>query len=127
MKRYGPRTSPVLVLLPAALLLIAASACFSDDPVATDTDCQSFAQNVTVEIRDFEFEPEVACVTEGGTVTWVNVGNEAHTTTGADPARLWDSGLLGNDEEFARTFEDAGEFDYFCAPHPFMQGVVIVE
>ena len=64
---------------------------------------------------------------EGGTVTWVNVDNDGHTSTGAGSDPLWNSGILGDDQEFTRTFSDAGEFDYLCLPHPFMQGVVIVE
>lgn len=110
-----------------AVLVCGSAACFSDDPVATDGECESFAQNVTVQIHDFRFEPAVACVARGGEVTWVNAGAELHTSTGAAPARLWDSGLLSNGETFSRTFNEAGEFDYFCIPHPFMQGVVIVE
>ena len=130
MTAYDVETRPLFALIAAgcaALLLISAAACFSDDPVATDTECQSFEASVTVEIRDFAFEPAVACVEQGGTVTWVNVGDESHTSTGAGSGPLWDSGLLGDDEEFTRTFDESGEFDYLCLPHPFMQGVVIVE
>ncbi len=111
----------------AAVLLAGLGACFSQDPAETVLTCDDAPASVTVVIRDYRFDPPVACVAEGGTVTWVNAGAEAHTATGAEPADLWDSGLLASDEEFTHTFEDAGEFPYFCIPHPFMQAVVIVE
>lgn len=114
-------------LLVGASVILAIAACFSEDPAATEDECENFAQNVTVEIEDYRFVPATVCVARGGTVTWVNRGDEAHTTTGAAPATIWDSGFMANGADFAHTFETAGSFEYFCIPHPFMQALVIVE
>jgi len=77
-------------------------------------------QNVTVEIEDNYFEEADITVPVGTTVTWVQTGNNSHTTTSYDG--LWDSGLLpgGSGESFSYTFEEPGTFAYFCRPHEAM-------
>jgi plastocyanin len=35
--------------------------------------------------------------------------------------------MLKQDDTFSITFEEAGAFDYYCAPHPYMKGRVVVE
>jgi len=83
-------------------------------------------QNVTVEIEDNYFEEADITVPVGTTVTWVQTGNNSHTTTSYDG--LWDSGLLpgGSGESFSYTFYEPGTFAYFCHIHPFMMGSVTV-
>lgn len=85
------------------------------------------------------FEPHVAWVERGGTVTW-ELGSGAHTTTayaGTDdrPRRIpedaseWDSDTLSEPgATFEQTFETAGVYDYYCRPHESsgMLGTVIV-
>jgi len=39
---------------------------------------------------------------------------------------VWDSGLLDPGESFSFTFTTPGTFDYYCIPHPFMQGQIVV-
>ena len=81
-----------------------------------------------VAIQGFAFEPQTIRVRPGTTVTWVNCeeeGTEAHTSTADDGA--WDSSVLAPGATYSFTFPAEGEFDYHCTPHPFMQGVVIVE
>ncbi|WP_411967343.1 plastocyanin/azurin family copper-binding protein [Haloferax sp. YSSS75] len=85
------------------------------------------------------FEPHIAWVDVGGTVTWVNESG-SHTATSyssdndrpqlvPEGAETWDSGLLTDrDETFEHTFETEGVYHYFCLPHEFvgMIGSVIV-
>ena len=81
-----------------------------------------------VAIRNFGFSPTTVRVKPGTTVTWINCepeGVDAHTSTSDDG--LWNSSFLAPGATFSHTFGTAGTFDYFCVPHPFMQGVVIVE
>ncbi|MEM2923713.1 MAG: hypothetical protein QW560_04805, partial [Candidatus Nitrosocaldus sp.] len=40
---------------------------------------------------------------------------------------IFDSGLIGRGESWSYKFEKPGRFAYFCAVHPWMIGVVIVE
>ena len=74
-------------------------------------------QEVTVRMEDNFFDPANITVEPGTTVTWVQSGNNAHTTTSYDG--LWDSGLIegGSGGTFSFTFEEPGTFDYFCIPH----------
>jgi plastocyanin len=74
-------------------------------------------QEVTVRMEDNFFDPANITVEPGTTVTWVQSGNNPHTTTSYD--RLWDSGMIegGSGGTFSFTFEEPGTYDYFCIPH----------
>ena len=74
-------------------------------------------QEVTVRMEDNFFAPANITVEPGTTVTWVQSGDNPHTTTSYDG--LWDSGLLpgGSRQTFSFTFEEPGTYDYFCIPH----------
>lgn len=81
-----------------------------------------------VAIRNFTFSPATVRVKPGTTVTWINCepeGIDAHTSTSDDA--LWDSPFLEPGATYSYTFAATGTYDYHCLPHPFMQGVVIVE
>jgi plastocyanin len=74
-------------------------------------------QEVTVRMEDNFFAPANITVEPGTTVTWVQSGNNPHTTTSYDG--LWDSGMIegGSRGTFSFTFEEPGTYDYFCIPH----------
>jgi plastocyanin len=74
-------------------------------------------QEVTVRMEDNFFDPANITVEPGTTVTWVQSGNNPHTTTSYDG--LWDSGMIegGSGGTFSFTFEEPGTYDYFCIPH----------
>ena len=61
----------------------------------------------------------------GTTVTWTNnEPNMVHSVTAVDGS--FDSGLLATGETFSYTFAAAGEFEYYCIPHPWMRARIIV-
>jgi plastocyanin len=67
-------------------------------------------------------------VRPGTEVTWVNCETDVqdfHTSTSDD--EIWSSGALNRGDFYSRRFETGGEFGYFCEPHPFMRGAVIVQ
>ncbi len=76
------------------------------------------------------FTPADIIINAGDTVEWNNIDTAAHTVTSGSPADgpsgVFDSSLLMADATFAFTFEDAGEYDYFCMVHPWMVGSVSV-
>ncbi len=74
-------------------------------------------EEVTVRMQDNFFAPANITVEPGTTVTWVQSGNNPHTTTSYDG--LWDSGLLpgSSGQTFSFTFEEPGTYHYFCIPH----------
>ena len=63
------------------------------------------------------FAPANITVEPGTTVTWVQSGDNPHTTTSYDG--LWDSGMIegGSGGSFSFTFDEAGTYDYYCIPH----------
>jgi plastocyanin len=74
-------------------------------------------QEVMVSMEDNFFDPAQITVEPGTTVTWVQNGDNGHTTTSYDG--LWDSGMLpgGSGQTFSFTFDDPGTYDYYCIPH----------
>ena len=74
--------------------------------------------------------PADITISTGDTVQWDNVDNAAHTVTGGSPSDgpsgVFDSSLLMAGLEYSFTFNDAGNYDYFCMVHPWMVGSVTV-
>jgi plastocyanin len=62
----------------------------------------------------------------GTTVTWTNNDpGMIHTVTSVDG--LFDSGFLNEGDTWSYTFEEPGDFEYLCTPHPWMRARIIVE
>jgi len=76
------------------------------------------------------YSPADITINAGDTVSWDNVDTAAHTVTSGSPADgpsgVFDSSLLMASAAYAFTFEDAGNYDYFCMVHPWMVGTVSV-
>ncbi len=107
----------------AALLLLVGGLTISSPAGASIT---AQGETVVVEAADGNvFEPATITINVGDTVTWRNTDDVPHTSTSED--EVWDSGALGEGEEFSFTFEEAGTFPYFCEFHPGMEGTVVVQ
>jgi plastocyanin len=78
----------------------------------------------TVRIANRAFGPGSLSVRVGGTVTFANADDRAHTVTADDGS--FDSGLLNAGASWARRFGTAGTYRYHCAIHPDMRGTVTV-
>ena len=83
------------------------------------------------ERSDTCFIPSAISVAPGTTVTWENNDIVVHTVTsgsladgGADGE--FDSGPALGGTTFEHTFDEAGEYPYFCIVHPWMAGTVTV-
>jgi plastocyanin len=80
------------------------------------------------------FQPNPVEVNVGETVVWTNDDSTVHTVTSGSagmPDGKFDSSpnfnpLLNPGQTFSHTFEEAGEYPYFCALHPNMAGTVVV-
>lgn len=70
------------------------------------------------------FSPNPVEVKVGETVTWINDDSSRHTVTSKDG--VFDSEMMGKGQSFSFTFDKAGEYPYFCSPHPGMVGTVVV-
>jgi len=80
------------------------------------------AQRHVVFMRDPFFDPESLTVAPGDTVVWMNAGVVPHTSTsgtvcGPTGDGKWNSGNVSPGESFARVFQAAGDFPYYCIPH----------
>ena len=66
---------------------------------------------------------------QGDTVTWWNDDTAAHTVTSGTPEDgpdgFFDSSLFMAGEGFEVTFDEPGNYEYFCMVHPWMVGAVI--
>ncbi len=82
------------------------------------------------EERNQCFIPADVTISVGDTVTWSNDDTAAHTVTSGiaseGPDGIFDSSLFMAGTTFEHTFDEAGEFDYFCMVHPWMTGKVLV-
>ncbi len=73
-----------------------------------------------------DYSPNILTIQVGTTVTWTNDDpGMMHTVTSVDGS--FDSGFLNEGDTWSYTFEEAGEYEYFCQPHPWMRAMVIVE
>jgi plastocyanin len=75
------------------------------------------------------FNPSNIEVEVGTTITWENKSNETHTVTSGSSGNHdgnFDSGNIAPGGEYSYTFNEVGEFDYYCIPHPNMTGTVTV-
>ncbi len=108
----------------AIVLVMGFMACGGDssNPVAPPAGSE---HRKVVEMRDNNFLPKDLTIAVGDTVDWVNVGNNAHTSTsgsGCTGDGLWDSGTLSKGGTFRAIFDanhitQTGTLPYFCIPH----------
>ncbi|MCA9832554.1 MAG: cupredoxin domain-containing protein [Thermomicrobiales bacterium] len=72
------------------------------------------------------FTPSEADISVDTTVIWHNEdASTAHQVTWTS-LDLEDSALIPTGGEFQYTFDEPGEYGYFCGPHPSMVGKIIV-
>ena len=96
-------------------------------------------KNPVVRMVNFQYLPQVLEIKRGQTVTWVNEDEVAHAITSGKPGiaqvrPLFDStsrakgrfDLVEKNGRWSFTFRKKGEFEYYCLPHPFMAGKIIV-
>ena len=80
------------------------------------------------------YAPNPININVGDTVTWTNKDTQPHTVTsgsGGQPDGKFDSSpnfnpLMGPQQTFSHTFEEAGQYPYYCGLHVNMVGTVVV-
>ena len=93
------------------------------DTTVPDTGAADAPMEAAVEIADFAFGPAEITIAAGGTVTWTNTDNQAHTATSSGN---FDTGSIDPDATASVTFDEPGTFTYICSFHPFMTATVTV-
>jgi len=112
---FGSRIGVAGMLAAATFLVgvpIASSAPYAQD------------QPANVHISAFLFDPPSVTVNTGESVTWMNTDGVPHTSTAAAEHR-W-GGLMYLGESFTYTFDEPGQYLYFCEMHPAMAGTITV-
>jgi plastocyanin len=84
----------------------------------------AWADDPTIKIANFTFDPPILTVKAGTTITWVNADDIPHVVTEKDGK--FRSSALDTDDKFSQTFRTAGTVEYFCAIHPHMTGKIVV-
>lgn len=107
------------ILLLATTLALAA--CTGGDDGASGPPGEPVDDPV-IKIADMEFENGTITIEEGTTVTWVwdDAPMEHNVVFDAFESPLQAEG------SYTHTFDEAGVYEYHCAPHPFMTGTITV-
>lgn len=82
------------------------------------------SSTLAITIASFRFTGDATGVV-GDTVQVTNADSFGHTWTATEGA--FHSGVIGANESFVFTFEEAGTFDFFCQIHPEMTGSITID
>lgn len=75
-------------------------------------------------VGDFEYTPSVVYINQGNIVSWLNNGSSPRSITSTNN---FDSGIIPRDSEYARKFDEKGEYEYFSVNYPSMKGKIVVQ
>jgi plastocyanin len=117
----GKRAVLAVASASVALLLLVLSMGGSA-PTAAATTATSSAE-AKVKIKNFEFKPQKLNVAKGTKVVFANASAVAHTATRKG---VFDTGRIKPGNSVSVRFGQKGTFPYFCKPHPFMRGTIVV-
>jgi plastocyanin len=109
----------------------AAAAAGSVAPRATaaappDSAASATATATTIKIDNFSFSPPSTTVPAGTTITWVNADDVPHKIVSSD-GKFTASPPVDTNDRYAFRFAQPGRYEYFCALHPKMTGVIVVQ
>lgn len=82
------------------------------------------ADATRVKIENFTFTPTALTVKVGTVVTFENDDDIPHIVVASDGS--FRSKALDTGDGYTFTFTKSGDFPYFCALHPHMQGTITV-
>jgi plastocyanin len=84
----------------------------------------TWAEDMTITIKNFDFMPMDITVAPGTIVVWKNLDGEPHVVASADG--LFRSPALDQNDSFRFTFEKPGTYRYICSIHPNMKAAITV-
>jgi 3',5'-cyclic-AMP phosphodiesterase len=93
---------------------------------AAPSDSAASATATTIRIDNFSFNPRSTTVPPGTTITWVNADDVPHKIVSSD-GKFTASPALDTNDRYTFGFTRPGRYEYFCAIHPKMTGVIVVQ
>lgn len=113
--------------LSASLALAAAllTGCGGDEEEPAGDTGDDTAGDVVITIVDFQYDL-AGPVEPGSEVTVVNEDDVGHTVT-SDEEGLFDVAVGPGEQASFTAPDEAGEFSFFCIPHPNMVDTLVVE
>ena len=93
---------------------------------AAPPDSAASATATTIRIDNFSFNPRSTTVPAGTTITWVNADDVPHKIVSSD-GKFTASPALDTNDRYTFGFTRPGRYEYFCAIHPKMTGVIVVQ
>ncbi len=130
-KPIGPCFNTTYSLFLLIIIIALAFAGCGDETTGPDIDDDNDIDDDSqiVEMVGQSFSPSTLQVEIGTTVIWENDSDQVHTvTSGSDREHdeKFNSGDVAPGESYSYTFTEIGSYDYFCIPHPGMEGNVTV-
>lgn len=92
--------------------------------VAGDADATVAA---TLTIAAMKFPADTVVISAGQAVRWNNTDPLGHTISFAAGSGEANSELIPTNGAYVHRFNRPGTYAYYCTPHPFMKGVVVVK
>jgi len=118
-----------ILILP--MMLPASAEELKIEPYEDGIEIIASASSPECELSNSCFSPSEVTAEIGQEVIWTNNDFAAHTVTSGTvengPDGTFGSELILAGESFAHTFDDAGEYSYFCSIHPWMKGKIIIQ
>jgi len=103
------------------------------EPVPEIEEIEVHEGEVIITIENLKYIPNEITVRLGTIITWINKDNSdplyAEHTVMIDELNAKSPEIVfagGAKEKWSYTFNEIGEFSYYCSIHPFMKGKIIV-
>lgn len=94
---------------------------FSDTTVSATA---ALVDTVRTVIKNISYLQPRLNIAVGTTIEWRNSDPLPHSVSAVD--KSFNSGLIQPGKTYRHTFTKAGTYNFYCMPHPFMKGVVVV-
>ena len=95
---------------------------------AIEAPSSASAAEFTVTVNSNSFSPSNRTINQGDQINWVWGGSGSHTTThvpSGGGSVLWNQTINSSNQEYTRTFNTAGVFNYKCTPHGFTGTITV--
>lgn len=131
MKNVNKYSKPISILIGVLLILLLSSIVWADyggggrDYVASNPTASPaiLVNDATIAIKNFAFKPASLTVKAGSTITWINQDSVVHNVV-VDNVTSPD---LAKGDKWSKTFAKPGKYNYSCAFHAGMTGIIIVK